>query len=343
MNFKFINLKSSYTILNKMNSNIPWVDKYRPRHITSIAHQDEVKKVLLNTLKSGDFPNFIFYGPPGTGKTSAILALAYELFGPKLINDRILELNASDQRGINVVRDKIIKFAKESISDPDPSYPSPPYKIIILDEADAITLDAQAALRKVMESSSKITRFCFTCNYIEKIIQPIVSRCVKFRFKPLSINILNERLSKIAEFEKIKIDSKCINRISEISDGDCRKGIMILQNCKYILKIKKEMTIEDCDNLTGTTSLNELEKIWNKLKNSTIYDINTFTKSILYNGINLNDLLKFLKNKIIQSKINDSTKSKLLFELLNVNVKLMEKADEYLQLVYLFTQILLIN
>lgn len=325
-----------------MNSNIPWVDKYRPRHITSIAHQDEVKKVLLNTLKSGDFPNFIFYGPPGTGKTTAILALAYELFGPNLINDRILELNASDQRGINVVRDKIIKFAKESISDPDPSYPSPPYKIIILDEADAITLDAQAALRKVMESSSKITRFCFTCNYIEKIIQPIISRCVKFRFKPLSINILNERLSKIAEFEKIKIDSKCINRISEISDGDCRKGIMILQNCKYILKMKKEMTVEDCDNLTGTTSINDLENIWNKLKNSTIYDMNTFTKSILYNGVNLNDLLKFLKNKIIQSKINDNSKSKLLFELLNVNVKLMEKADEYLQLVYLFTQILLI-
>jgi len=324
-----------------MNSNIPWVDKYRPRHITSIAHQDEVKKVLLNTLKSGDFPNFIFYGPPGTGKTSAILALAYELFGPNLINDRILELNASDQRGINVVRDKIIKFAKESISDPDPSYPSPPYKIIILDEADAITLDAQAALRKVMESSSKITRFCFTCNYIEKIIQPIVSRCVKFRFKPLSINILNERLSKIAEFEKIKINSECLNRISEISDGDCRKGIMILQNCKYILKMKKEMTIEDCDNLTGTTSLNNLEKIWNKLKNSTIYDINTFTKKILYNGVNLNDLLKFLKNKIIQSKMSDLNKSKLLFELLNVNVKLMEKADEYLQLVYLFTQILL--
>lgn len=324
-----------------MNSNIPWVDKYRPRHITSIAHQDEVKKVLLNTLKSGDFPNFIFYGPPGTGKTSAILALSYELFGPNLINDRILELNASDQRGINVVRDKIIKFAKESISDPDPSYPSPPYKIIILDEADAITLDAQAALRKVMESSSKITRFCFTCNYIEKIIQPIVSRCVKFRFKPLSINILNERLSKIAEFEKIKINSECLNRISEISDGDCRKGIMVLQNCKYILKMKKEITIEDCDNLTGTTSLNDLEKIWNKLKNSTIYDVNTITKKILYNGVNLNDLLKFFKNKIIQSKMSDLNKSKLLFEFLNVNVKLMEKADEYLQLVYLFSSIIL--
>jgi replication factor C subunit 2/4 len=324
-------------------SNIPWVDKYRPLHISSIAHQDEVKKVLLNTLETGNLPNFIFYGPPGTGKTSAILALAYELFGPKLMNDRVLELNASDQRGINVVRDKIIKFAKESISDPDPNYPSPPYKIIILDEADAITLDAQAALRKVIESASKITRFCFTCNYIEKIIQPIISRCVKFRFKPLSIDVLNDRLNKIAKFEKIKINEDCINRISQISEGDCRKAIMILQNCKYTLKLKNTITIKDCDELTGTTSEKELENLWIELNQSNIYDMDKFTKKILYNSINLNDMLKFLKNKIINSNINDSNKSKLIGEILNVNTKLMEKANEYLQLIYLFSNILITN
>ncbi len=322
---------------------IPWVDKYRPRHITSLAHQDEVKKVLLKTLETGDLPNFIFYGPPGTGKTSAILALAYELFGPELIKERVLELNASDQRGINVVRDKIIKYAKESISDPDPNYPSPPYKIIILDEADAITLDAQAALRKVIESASKITRFCFTCNYIEKMIQPIISRCVKFRFKPLSIDILNERLTKISEFEKIKINSECINRISEISEGDCRKAIMILQNCKYILKIKKSINIKDCEELTGTTSLETLENIWIKLMDSNIYEIDKLANNVLYDGINLNDLLKYLKNKIIKSKINDSNKSKLIIELLNVNTKLMEKTNEYLQLVYLFSCFLVLK
>ncbi len=321
-----------------MNNNIPWVDKYRPRHISSIAHQDEIKKVLYNTLKTGNLPNFIFYGPPGTGKTSAILALAYELFGPRLINERVLELNASDQRGINVVRDKIIKFAKESISDPDPEYPSPPYKIIILDEADAITLDAQAALRKVIESASKITRFCFTCNYIEKIIQPIISRCVKFRFKPLSSDILNERLSSIAKFEKINIPNDCINRIGEISEGDCRKAIMILQNCKYIIKIKNgNMTVEDCDELTGTTPQKKLNEIWTNLINSNIYEINTLAKSVLYNGVNINDLLKFLKNKIIDSKLSNDNKSKLVLEILNVNTKLLEKADEYLQILYLFS------
>jgi replication factor C subunit 2/4 len=322
-------------------NNIPWVDKYRPRHISSIAHQDEIKKVLQNTIETGNLPNFIFYGPPGTGKTSAILALAYELFGPKLINERVLELNASDQRGINVVRDKIIKFAKESISDPDPNYPSPPYKIIILDEADAITLDAQAALRKVIESASKITRFCFTCNYIEKIIQPIISRCVKFRFKPLSIDVLNERLNIICTFEKLKINNDCINRIAEISEGDCRKAIMILQNCKYVLKMKDNITIEDCDILTGTTGKQILENIWVNMMDANIYEMNSITKNVINNGVNINDLLKFLKNKIVNSNMSNQNKSKLIMEILNVNTKLLEKADEYLQLLYLFTLIIM--
>jgi replication factor C subunit 2/4 len=322
-------------------NNIPWVDKYRPRHISSIAHQEEIKRVLQNTIETGNLPNFIFYGPPGTGKTSAILALAYELFGPKLINERVLELNASDQRGINVVRDKIIKFAKESISDPDPNYPSPPYKIIILDEADAITLDAQAALRKVIESASKITRFCFTCNYIEKIIQPIISRCVKFRFKPLSVDVLNERLTTICKFEKLNINKECIDRIGEISDGDCRKAIMILQNCKYVIKMKENITLEDCDILTGTTGKNILENIWLSMMDANIYEINTITKNIINNGININDLLKFLKNKIVNSNMSNQNKSKLIMEILNVNTKLLEKSDEYLQLLYLFTLIIM--
>jgi DNA polymerase III delta prime subunit len=343
-----------------MNNNIPLVDKYRPKHIQSIVNQDEIKKVLLNTLETGNLPNFIFYGPPGTGKTSAILALAYQLFGPKLISDRVLELNASDERRINVVREKIIKFAKESISESDPDYPSPPYKIIILDEADAITLDAQSALRKVIESTSKITRFCFTCNYIEKIIEPIISRCVKFRFKPLSICSLSERLSKIAELENIKINKDCIKKISEISGGDGRKAIMILQNCKYIIKPKEcvkdrflplelsfnkpqqnnnIITIDDCDELTGTTNEKILLDIYNKLINSSIYEINDLAHEVINHNININNLLRFIKNKIINSNIQDNIKSKIVTEILNIYCKLIEKADEFLQILFLFTLI----
>lgn len=318
-------------------NNIPWVDKYRPRHIESLIYQDEVKKVLLNILKTGIFPNFIFYGPPGTGKTSAILALAYQLFGPKLISDRVLELNASDERRINVVRDKIIKFAKESISDPDPDYPSPPYKIIILDEADALTLDAQSALRKIIESSSRITRFCFTCNYIEKIIQPIISRCIKFRFKPLSTEILSQRLYDIAKLEKINIDKKCIEQIAKNSEGDGRKAIMILQNSKYIIKIKKNISITDCDEFSGITPEKELNDIWNKVNNASIYEINDLANYVINNSININRLLKYFNQKILESNISEQNKSKIIIEILNISAKLLEKSDEFLQILYLFT------
>ena len=321
--------------------NIPWVDKYRPKHIQSLVYQDEIKKVLLNTLRTGIFPNFIFYGPPGTGKTSAILALAYQLFGPKLISDRILELNASDERKINVVRDKIIRFAKESISDPDPDYPSPPYKIIILDEADALTLDAQSALRKVIETTSKITRFCFTCNYIEKIIQPIISRCVKFRFKPLSIDALSQRLNDIARLEKIKIDEECIRQIAKNSEGDGRKAIMILQNSKYIIKIKKNITIIDCDEFSGITSEKELQDIWIKLNNANIYDVNELAHFVINNGINLNNLLKFINNKILEdNKLTDIIKAHIINDILNISSRLLEKSDEFLQIIYLFSIII---
>ena len=327
--------------MTSQNNNLPWVDKYRPKYIQSLIYQDHVKKVLLNTLETGIFPHYILYGPPGTGKTSAILALAYQLFGPKLISDRVLELNASDERKINVVRDKIIRFAKETISDPDPDYPSPPYKIIILDEADALTLDAQSALRKVIETSSKITRFCFTCNYIEKIIQPIISRCVKLRFKPLSIDILSNRLSDIAHLEQINIHEDCIKQIAKNSCGDARKAIIILQNSKYIFKIKKNITVSDCDEFSGITSEKDLQNIWIKLNNANIYEINELANNVINNGININNLLIFITNKILENNnITDNLKAQILQDILNISSRLLEKADEYLQILYLFSIII---
>lgn len=129
----------------------------------------------------------MFYGPPGTGKTSTILALAKELFGHEFFKQRVIELNASDERGINVVREKVKKFAQRKISKhPDSTFPCPPIQIVILDEADSMTIDAQAALRRIIEQYSSNTRFCIICNYISKIIDPLASRCVKFRFSPIA-------------------------------------------------------------------------------------------------------------------------------------------------------------
>ena len=221
-------------IQSQINRDIPWIEKYRPRKLDEIVYQEESISILFNTLRTGELPHLLIYGSPGTGKTSSILALCNELFGPRRVGERVIELNASDERGINVVRHKIINFAKVAIGSKDDNYLCPPYKIIILDEADAMTKEAQAALRKVMEETSNITRFCFICNYINQIIEPINSRCVKIRFKPIDQGCIIGRLKLIAKNEKLNISNEAIESIAKISNGDFRKSILMLQNIKYI-------------------------------------------------------------------------------------------------------------
>ena len=315
--------------INKEDDNLLWIDKYRPRRLKTIVHQEQLMKMLNNTIITGDLPNLLLYGPSGTGKTTTILALAFELFGPNLINDRVLELNASDERGIDTVRDKIIKFAKYAIGNKDPSYPYPvpPYKIIILDEADTMTLEAQAALRKVIESESHITRFCFTCNHIEKIIEPIVSRCVKFRFKPIDKTSMCDRLYAISVLEGMDLKNEIIEKIYDKSEGDARRAIMMLQNLKYLDKI----TLHNVDIMCGTTSTKDLEYIWKTCINSKISDMYLLAEYVNKKSMKLEDVLIYLKNKILDSKLNSSIKSNLIIEIGNTEMKLIDKADEFLQ------------
>lgn len=181
----------------------------------------------------------LFYGPPGTGKTSTILALAKELYGPEMFKTRVLELNASDERGISIVREKVKDFARMQLSNPPPDYkdryPCPPYKIIILDEADSMTQDAQSALRRTMETYSKITRFCLICNYVTRIIDPLASRCSKFRFKMLDQGNAKKRLEEIAENEDVKLEDGAIDTLIRCSEGDLRKAITFLQSASRLV------------------------------------------------------------------------------------------------------------
>ncbi|KZT52474.1 P-loop containing nucleoside triphosphate hydrolase protein [Calocera cornea HHB12733] len=212
----------------------PWIEKYRPKTMDDISAQEHTVQVLKKTLGSNNLPHMLFYGPPGTGKTSTILALSRELFGPELFRSRVLELNASDERGISVVREKIKNFARQTPRAADAEaargYPCPPYKIIILDEADSMTQDAQAALRRVMETYAKITRFCLVCNYVTRIIEPLASRCSKFRFHTLDASSNRARLEFVAHAEGVSVTPPVIDALITTSDGDLRRSITYLQS-----------------------------------------------------------------------------------------------------------------
>lgn len=217
----------------------PWVEKYRPKSLNDVTAQDHTITVLQRTLQATNLPHMLFYGPPGTGKTSTILALAKELYGPEMFRSRVLELNASDERGISIVREKVKDFARMQLSNPPPDYenryPCPPYKIIILDEADSMTQDAQSALRRTMETYSKITRFCLICNYVTRIIDPLASRCSKFRFKSLDQGNAKKRLEDIAENEHVKLEPGAVDALIKCSEGDLRKAITFLQSAARLV------------------------------------------------------------------------------------------------------------
>jgi DNA polymerase III delta prime subunit len=205
----------------------------------------------------------LFYGPPGTGKTSTILALAKQLYGPELMKTRVLELNASDERGISIVRAKVKDFARQQLSvapahtimieDKEAEggvkqvryrdkYPCPPFKIIVLDEADSMTQDAQSALRRTMETYSKMTRFCLVCNYVTRIIDPLASRCSKFRFKSLDQENAVERVEAIAKLEGVTMDAGVSHELVRVAEGDLRKAITFLQSAARLVGATQNVT-----------------------------------------------------------------------------------------------------
>jgi len=201
-----------------------WVEKYRPHKIDELVNQEEVKERLKPLLeKKDELPHLLFADPPGSGKTTTALVLARELLG-ELASDYVLSLNASDERGIDAVRERVKTFA--SYSDRREGVP---FRLVILDEADEVTRDAQTALRRIMEETSRYTRFVLICNYSSNLIEPIQSRCAIFRFKKIGQDEVTARLKKIAKAEDVKATEKVLQAISAAVDGDLRQGINLLQ------------------------------------------------------------------------------------------------------------------
>ena len=320
----------------------PWMEKYRPKNLSEILSQKIAIKILSNTLDTGELPHLLMYGKPGTGKTSSILALCNQLFGPLRVRERVLELNASDERGINIVRNKIINFAKITVGTVDKKYMCPPYKIIILDEADAMTSEAQSALRKVMEEYALITRFCFICNYENKIIEPIKSRCVKIKFCPIKNKHIVEQLQKISIAEKVKIDVDAINTLAKISGGDLRRAILNLQNVKYInLDEEKDASSTDIQLMCKHMELCTFTKYIDLLKScKTFEDITDFVKKLHNHGWIINSIFSACVLYIINlTDILDKNKASMFFTLSEIEKKINDGGNEYLQLLKLFNHL----
>ncbi|KAG7885842.1 hypothetical protein KL938_000874 [Ogataea parapolymorpha] len=291
----------------------------------------------------------LFYGPPGTGKTSTILAMAKELYGPHLFRSRVLELNASDERGISIVRDKIKNFARLSISNPSKEdlekYPCPPYKLLILDEADSMTSDAQSALRRTMETYSGITRFCLICNYITRIIDPLASRCSKFRFKMLDEENSIKRLQYICNEENVTASTPVLKEILRISDGDLRKAINFLQSVhKMLMPAEDEMAddvtedqIRDVFGYLPKDQLMELIRLAEKKDMDRIFEFVTdYISKEGYNATliisSLHDVLLLGDDGGISLSLDGKQKnsiSKILFE---TDARLSHGCDETIQI-----------
>ncbi|KAI9291636.1 P-loop containing nucleoside triphosphate hydrolase protein [Neoconidiobolus thromboides FSU 785] len=316
-------------------TNLPWIEKYRPKDMSEISAQEEIVQVLRKSITSKNLPHLLFYGPPGTGKTSSILALARELYGEKELKEKVLELNASDERGIAVVREKVKNFAKRSVSTGvNANGHSISYKIIILDEADSLTSDAQAALRRIMEEHSKVTRFCLICNYVSRIIEPLASRCAKFRFKPIPQELGLKRLQFICESEGLNYDNEALEKLITTCNGDLRRAIMLLQSSqKYY---EEKLTCKQVDEIAGVIPDNVIETLLNTTMTKGSGDMIEACKTIIADGYPLDSILQQIRKFILKSvHLTTLQKANIGICLGKVDVACALGGDDYLNLLEL--------
>jgi replication factor C subunit 2/4 len=319
---------------------LPWVEKYRPSKIDTIMCQDNITNVIKSIImnQNMELQHMLFYGPSGVGKTTVAIALSRELFGP-LYRDRVLELNASDERGINTVRKTIKEFAKLAINDiPVEGYKCPKYKVIILDEADAMTQGSQFALRRIIEQYSYNTRFILICNYITKIIEPLTSRCAKYRFKMINSESVFSVLETICKKENIEYDNKLFNNIYKITNGDLRKAINMLQKI-YNFSNKSKLTHEIIYKITDNIDNKLIKKIYILICESDYNELYNLVNHIISQAYNINIILEKMMNLIIESDIIDDKKSLIMLKLSETEHFLSNNSDNFIQLLNIFSYI----
>ena len=303
----------------------------RPKTLSDIAHQNEVVATLQGCVDNDQLPHLLFYGPPGTGKTSAILAFAHQLWGP-LMKERVLELNASDERGIAAVRTRIKNFAKIAVAKTTvEGFPCPPIKLIILDEADSLTPAAQSALRRTMELYSKFTRFCLIGNYVSRIIDPITSRCSKFRFKPLPADVVTARVTRIAADEGLAVAPAVLDAIMQVSGGDMRKAVTLLQSGFRLYGA--ELDADAVFDLSGELPPSRLDALLDVIRSNKFSQLKAAVEDLVLDGFSGDKLVIALSDWVVATAdISDLQKAFIMRRLALADKALQDGADEYLQM-----------
>uniref|UniRef100_A0A224XM41 Putative replication factor c small subunit n=1 Tax=Panstrongylus lignarius TaxID=156445 RepID=A0A224XM41_9HEMI len=324
---------SSQKYLNKPT---PWVEKYRPKRIDDVVEQKEIVSVLRECLSRARNWGLQLFPMNEVGKTSTIMAAARQLFGD-LYKERILELNASDDRGIQVIRDKVKNFARLSATSGfkrSDGTSCPPLKIVILDEADSMTNAAQSALRRTIEKETKTTRFCLICNYISCIIPPITSRCAKFRFKPLGEGMIRLRLEMICKEENVSYTPEALAALIDASGGDLRRAITSLQSCARLKGADKKIEATDVAEMTGAVPHKWIEQFVESSRSNDYKTIESRVDQILYEAYPVLQVIEQVHDYVMRSdNTSDLAKAYICEKLAVSNWQLQGGASEYLQLI----------
>jgi len=300
-----------------------WTEKYRPKGFSDVYGQDEIVRKAEAFVKQKNMPHLLFVGPAGVGKTSLALVIARALFGEEW-HQNFLELNASDERGIDVVRVKVKDFARtRAIGDV-------PFKIIYLDECDALTRDAQQALRRTMENYTQTCRFILSANYSSKLIDPIQSRCAIFRFKPLGEKEVKKIIETIAKQENIKIDEKAALALYTVSEGDCRRVENILQSAAAV---SDNITEDVVFSLASAAKPKEILKVLELAIEGKFLEARKELLNVMLNyGLSGQDAIKQIQKEILELNIDNRKKMVLIEKCGEAEFRISEGSDQFIQL-----------